>query len=73
MKSINPILKKGDKVEWQTPQAITSDTVKQKLTDTVLIKKHKVAVFEENPEYLVVSDKSGQEAALKPDALSKIR
>jgi hypothetical protein len=36
-----------------------------------MIKKHKVAASEEDPEYLVVSDKSGQEAAHKPEALSR--
>ncbi len=71
MKSKKPALKEGDQVEWQTAQGKTSGTVKQKLTGTVMIKKHKVAASEENPEYLVVSDKSGQEAAHKPEELKK--
>jgi hypothetical protein len=71
MKSKKISLKEGEKVEWQTPQGKTSGTVKQKLTDPLRIKKHKVAASEDDPEYLVVSDKSGQEAAHKPEALSR--
>lgn len=63
--------KEGDKVEWETAQGKTSGTVKKKLTAATMIKKHKVAATQENPEYLVVSDKSGQEAAHKPEALTK--
>ncbi|MEG3192066.1 MULTISPECIES: DUF2945 domain-containing protein [Novilysobacter] len=33
------------------------------------IKSHKVAASPEDPQYLVVSDKSGKRAAHKPDAL----
>jgi Hypervirulence associated proteins TUDOR domain len=71
MKSKKISLKEGEKVEWQTPQGKTSGTVKHKLTDPLMIKNHKVAASEEDPEYLVVSDKSGQEAAHKPEALSR--
>jgi hypothetical protein len=46
-------------------------TVKKKLTESTEIKGHHVAASKENPEYLVVSDKTGAEAAHKPDALSK--
>ena len=53
-------LKKGDKVEWNTPQGKTSGTVKEKLTSETKIKDHKVAASKENPEYLVESDKSGK-------------
>lgn len=64
--------KKGDFVEWNTPQGKTTGRVKQKLTSPTDINGHHVAASEENPEYLVVSEKTGKEAAHKPDALKKI-
>lgn len=63
---------KGDKVSWNTPQGKTTGVVKRKLTSPMDIKGHHVAASEENPEYLVVSDQSGEEAAHKPEALTKI-
>lgn len=64
-------LKKGDQVEWETPQGKTSGTVKKKLTSPTKIKEHKVAASKENPEYLVESEKSGKEAAHKAESLKK--
>jgi hypothetical protein len=61
--------KKGDKVAWDTPQGETHGTVERKLTSRTKIKGHEVAASPDNPEYLVKSDKSGKEAAHKPDAL----
>jgi hypothetical protein len=46
-------------------------TIKKKLTEPIEIKGHHVAASKDNPEYLVVSDKTGAEAAHKPDALKK--
>jgi hypothetical protein len=63
--------KKGDKVAWDTPQGETHGVVEKKLTSETHIKGHKVAASPDNPEYLVKSDKSGKEAAHKPDALRK--
>lgn len=64
-------LKKGDKVEWETSQGKTSGTVKKKLTAKTKIKGHTVAASEEDPQFLVESDKTGAEAAHKPAALKK--
>ncbi|MFC5481201.1 DUF2945 domain-containing protein [Massilia suwonensis] len=63
--------KAGDKVQWHSSQGMVTGTVKKKLTEPTDIKGHHVAASKENPEYLVVSDKTGAEAAHKPDALSK--
>lgn len=63
--------KKGDKVEWNTSQGKTTGVIKRKLTEPMDIKGHHVAASEEEPQYLVESDKSGEEAAHKPDALKK--
>ena len=65
--------KGGDKVEWMTPQGKTSGTVKKKLTSESKIKDHKVKASNDNPEYLVESDKTGKEAAHKPEALKKAK
>ncbi|HEX8432640.1 MAG TPA: DUF2945 domain-containing protein [Longimicrobium sp.] len=64
-------LKKGDHVEWDTPQGETHGTVERKVTSRTQIKGHTVAASEENPEYIVKSDKSGKLAAHKPEALRK--
>jgi hypothetical protein len=64
-------LKKGDHVEWETPQGKTHGTVERKVTKRTRIKGHTVAASEENPEYIVKSAKSGKTAAHKPEALRK--
>ncbi|MEL7241118.1 MAG: DUF2945 domain-containing protein [Cyanobacteria bacterium J06573_2] len=64
--------KKGDKVEWNTASGKTTGEVKKKLTSETDIKGHHVAASKDNPEYLVESDKSGKEAAHKPESLDKV-
>lgn len=64
--------KAGDKVEWHSSQGAVQGTVKKKLTAHTHIKGHQVAASPDNPEYLVVSDKTGAEAAHKGSALKKI-
>ena len=61
----------GDKVEWHSPQGTVQGTIKKKLTSAVTIKGHHVAASPDHPEYLVVSDKTGAEAAHKATALQK--
>lgn len=63
--------KVGDKVRWHSPQGTVTGTVKKKLTAPTEIKGHHVAASADNPEYLVVSDKTGAEAAHKATALEK--
>ncbi|MFC0134926.1 hypothetical protein CR105_20620 [Massilia eurypsychrophila] len=62
----------GDKVQWHSPQGIVQGTIKKKLTAPVTIKGHHVAASPDNPEYLVVSDETGAEAAHKATALTKV-
>lgn len=64
--------KTDDKVEWNSAQGTITGTVKTKLTSPTDIKGHHVAASEDNPEYLVVSDKTGKEAAHKPESLKKV-
>lgn len=59
-------------VEWNSSSGRVVGTVEEKLTEPTHIKGHKVAASEENPEYLVHSDKTGARAAHKPDALTSL-
>ena len=63
--------KVGDKVQWHSPQGTVHGTIRKKLTSPTTIKGHEVAASPDNPEYLVVSDKTGAEAAHKAGALKK--
>jgi Hypervirulence associated proteins TUDOR domain len=63
--------KQGDRVEWSTSQGKTRGTVKEKLTSETEVGGQKVKASEDDPRYLVESEKSGKEAAHKSDALSK--
>lgn len=65
-------LKKGDHVEWNTSQGPTQGKVVRRVTEPMEINGHHVAASEENPEYLVESEKSGKRAAHKPSALKKL-
>lgn len=65
-------LNKGDKVKWNTAQGETTGEVEKKLTSPIDIKGHHVAASKDNPQYLVKSDKTGKEAAHKPEALENI-
>lgn len=63
--------KKGEKVEWDSSGGHSVGKVVEKLTEPTEIKDHKVAASEQNPKYLVKSDKSGKEAAHKPGSIKK--
>ena len=65
--------KKGDTVEWNTSQGKTKGVVERKLTKPMNIKRHYVDASESDPEYLVKSDKTGANAAHKPDALKNTK
>ena len=63
----------GDRVEWNTPQGKTSGKIKKKLTSRTEVGGQTVAASEDDPRYLVESEKSGKQAAHKPDALEKVQ
>ncbi len=63
--------KKGDHVEWDTSQGKTHGVVEKKLTSSTQIKGHTAKATKDDPQFLVKSDKSGKEAAHKPDELRK--
>lgn len=64
-------LKSGDSVEWKSIQGVVHGTVEKELTSATTIKGHHVAASDQNPEYLVKSDKTGAKAAHKPNSLKK--
>ncbi|MGI8579220.1 MAG: DUF2945 domain-containing protein [Solirubrobacteraceae bacterium] len=64
-------LKKGAKVEWGTSQGKTSGKVEKKLTSKTKIKGHEVKASEDDPQFLVKSEKTGAKAAHKPGSLKK--
>jgi Hypervirulence associated proteins TUDOR domain len=64
--------KQGDTVEWNTPQGKTQGTVKKKLTSSTEVGGQNINASEDDPRYLLESEKSGKEAAHKPDTLKKV-
>lgn len=71
-KTMTEEFKKGDRVEWQTSNGKTVGRIKKKLTQPIDIQGHHVAASEENPQYLVETEKTKKEAAHKPSSLKKI-
>jgi hypothetical protein len=63
--------RRGERVEWETSQGTTRGRIVRKLTKPTSIKRHPVAASPANPEYLVESEKSGERAAHRPDALRR--
>ena len=68
--------RKGDRVAWDTPQGKTTGRVVEKLTSDERVgnpgqKGTKVSASEDDPRYVVESDKTGKRAAHRPDALER--
>lgn len=63
--------KRGDKVEWDSSGGHSVGRIVKQVTSPTKIKDHEVRASKDNPEYIVESDKSGKQAAHKPDALKK--
>ena len=68
-----PSLKRGDKVEWNTSQGVTTGTVVGTVTSTKRIKGHTAKATPQQPEIEVRSAKSGKPAVHKAAALKKVR
>jgi len=62
---------KGDKVSWNTSQGETHGVVEEKKTSQFQFKNQKFNGSDEEPYYIVRSDKSGETAAHKESSLSK--
>ena len=64
-------LSRGDEVSWKTHGTTTTGTVKKKITEDTEAAGRTVRADDDDPQYLVKSDKTGGEAVHKPDALDK--
>lgn len=64
-------LKPGDKVSWETSQGETEGVVEKKQTARTKIKGHTVAASPDAPQWIVRSDRTGEKAAHKAEALTK--
>jgi len=62
---------KGDKVEWSSHGSTAHGTVEKKITSDTEAGGRTVRASKDEPQYLVRSDKSGNTAVHKPDALKK--
>jgi Hypervirulence associated proteins TUDOR domain len=65
-------LKANDRVEWCTSQGPTRGRVKKKLTERTQIKGQTIAATDQDPRYLVESEKTGEEAAHRGGALREV-
>jgi hypothetical protein len=63
----------GDRVEWKSHGGTAIGEVKKEITSETEAGGRKVKASEEEPQYLVVSDKSGGDAVHKPGALKKTK
>ncbi|RMB61833.1 hypervirulence associated TUDOR domain-containing protein [Tessaracoccus antarcticus] len=61
----------GDHVSWNTSQGRTHGVVKEKRTKDFQFDKQKFTASEDEPMWIVLSDKSGAGAAHKESALTK--
>ena len=66
-------LSKGDRVSWNTSQGRTRGTVQQKKTADFEFAGQHFTASDEEPAYIVKSEKSGDEAAHKGSALRKLQ
>ena len=66
-------LKKGDRVQWQSHGTTVTGEVVEKITSDTSAAGREVRASEEDPQYRVISDKSGRDAVHKPDALKRVK
>jgi hypothetical protein len=66
-------LKKGDHVTWRSHGGTAEGEVEKKITSDTEAAGRTVRASEDDPQYLVTSEKSGGQAVHKPSALSADR
>ena len=64
-------LQKGDKVAWNTPQGETTGRVVERRTKDFQHDGQQFRASEDEPAFIVESDKTGATAAHKEDGLTK--
>ena len=62
---------KGDEVSWKSHGGTAEGTVEKKITEDTEEAGRTVRASDDDPQYLVKSEKSGGEAVHKPGALKK--
>lgn len=65
-------MKVGDKVSWKTPQGRTEGTIVDRKTKDFQLAKQHFKASEDEPKFIVESDKSGARAAHTESALEKL-
>jgi hypothetical protein len=63
--------KKGDKVKWKSHGGEAGGHVERKITSETEAGGRKVKASEDEPQYLVKSEKSGRTAVHRPEALER--
>ncbi len=63
-------LRRGDHVSWKSHGGTAEGEVEKKITEDTKAAGRQVRASDEDPQYLVKSEKSGGEAVHKPDALT---
>lgn len=66
-------LHKGDEVRWESHGGEAAGQVEEKITKDTEAAGRKVRASQDDPQYLIKSDKSGGEAVHKPGALKRIK
>jgi hypothetical protein len=63
--------KQGDRVKWKSHGGEAVGKVERKITESTEAGGRKVVASEDEPQYLVRSEKSGGTAVHRPDALER--
>lgn len=66
-------LKAGDRVSWETSQGRTQGTVVEKKTKDFQLAKQQWRASDDEPKYVVESEKTGARAAHEPSALRRLK
>lgn len=66
-------LRQGDRVEWDSHGGTAVGRVEEKITTEKHAGGRKVVASEDEPQYLVTSEKSGGTAVHKPEALRRAK
>jgi len=65
--------KVGDHVEWNSEAGMVTGTIIKKVTSEIPFRGYTVHASEDEPQYLIKSDKTDHEAMHKGYALKKIK
>lgn len=66
-------MKVGDRVSWGTPQGRTQGTIVEKKTTDFQLAKQKFTASEDEPKFIVESEKTGARAAHAASALNQLK